>query len=716
MTRMNRIYKAKRKFFIRSILLLGLFGLVACTSHTVLVEEYDNELGVMPKVALALTETPVVVTETAVSPTSTVIPTATSIPLTATPTIQPDEQESGLKDEQPFIPTRLPFTLSHEQISRFDVAQPENNVWLTYLNDIRWQAGLPPVSESETITVGAQAHSEYMGRNDNPVARMELSDNPYYSVEGRIAAYRSNIFALSSSGGTDLWAMNFWLSAPFHALGLLDPQLQEVGYGRFRDDLGFVKVASVLDVQTGLTETAPNVTYPIFHPPNGGQSYILRQSLLEYPEPTASCPGYQKPTGPPLIVQLGSGQLQPTATDVHVYIDGIEVEACAFSETTYTNPTDHAQTRGRDLLNWRDAIVIIPRHPIDVGQTVQAQLTANNQQYSWSFTTINPPYIDIESIPLSHPSEIYGNGVYISGFNFGGQTHDLNHPGLMQQTGMTWVKFQLKWRPDSQPEEITARLTQAKALGFNVLVSVTGDAYPTEIDYEAFTEFMSGLAALDTAPDAIEVWNEMNIDFEWPAGSIDPALYVEKMLQPAYVAIKRQDPSIIVISGAPAPTGFDNGTNAWAVSRYITGMAEAGAANYLDCIGVHYNEGATSPYETQGHPAGGYYGWYFLPSMEAVFYTFGGARPLCITELGFLSGEGYDGVPGRFWWASETSDEEQGLWLAEALTLANRTGFVRLAIIFNVDIFHWGVDPQAGFAIVRPGGDCKFCEVVRGQP
>ena len=414
-------------------------------------------------------------------------------------------------------------------------------------------------------------------------------------------------------------------------------------------------------------------------------------------------------------MQLGDGRLTPTVSEFHVYIDGIEVEACSFNETNYTNLTDHAQIRGRDLLNWRDAVVIIPRHPIGIGQTVRADLTANGQQYSWSYTTINPPHIDIEPIPLSNPSEIYGNGVYLYGFSFGGQTHDLNYPGLMQATGMTWVKFQLKWRPDSRPEEIVVRLTQAKNLGFNVLVSVTGDPYPASIDYEAFTEFMGGLAALDPAPDAIEVWNEMNIDFEWPAGFINPGLYVEKMLRPAYGAIKSQNPGIIVISGAPAPTGFDNGTNAWAISRYVAGMAEAGAANFLDCVGVHYNEGATSPYESFGHPAGGYYGWYFLPSLESTFFAFGGARPLCITELGILSGDGFDGVPGRFWWAGNTTAEEQGQWLAEALTLANRSGYVRMAIIFNVDIFHWGDDPQAGFAIVRPGGDCPFCEVVQGN-
>ena len=35
---------------------------------------------------------------------------------------------------------------------------------------------------------------------------------------------------------------------------------------------------------------------------------------------------------------------------------------------------------------------------------------------------------------------------------------------------------------------------------------------------------------------AIEVWNEMNIDFEWPKGQISPSAYVNNMLAPAYNA------------------------------------------------------------------------------------------------------------------------------------------------------------------------------------
>jgi len=195
-----------------------------------------------------------------------------------------------------------------------------------------------------------------------------------------------------------------------------------------------------------------------------------------------------------------------------------------------------------------------------------------------------------------------------SGFEVGGQTHSFANAGLMRDIGMRWVKFQHKWGPGDDPNGLAGRVADAHANGMKVLLSVTGaNTYPAadSIDYGGFTEFLRGLASLGgNSPDAIEIWNEQNIDFEWPAGQIDPSSYVNNMLAPAYNAIKGANPNIMVITGALAPTGFDNGHNAWADDRYVNGMAAAGAASYADCIGVHHNAGATSPTVSSGHPGG----------------------------------------------------------------------------------------------------------------
>lgn len=299
-------------------------------------------------------------------------------------------------------------------------------------------------------------------------------------------------------------------------------------------------------------------------------------------------------------------------------------------------------------------------------------------------------------------------------FEWGGQTHDMGHSAEMGELGMQWIKVQHKFHADSRPRDVVGLITQAHERGFKILLAIPGEPYPDAIDYEAYVEFVAGVAELVDPPDAIEIWNEMNIDFEWPVGEIDPQLYVDNLLRPSYEAIKLRNPNIMVISGAPAPTGFDNGSNAWADDRYVAGMVQAGAGRYLDCIGMHYNAGATSPYALTGHPAGDFYGWYMQPAMNMYFRSFGGQRPLCITELGFLTDDDLHGqrMPDNFWWAAGTGVDEHARWLAEARQLSIDSGIVRMMIIFNMDIYHWdGRDPQTGYAIFRPQGNCPACEM-----
>jgi LysM repeat protein len=303
-----------------------------------------------------------------------------------------------------------------------------------------------------------------------------------------------------------------------------------------------------------------------------------------------------------------------------------------------------------------------------------------------------------------------------AGFALGGQTQTFANEQLMKDVGMTWVKLQDKWAPGDDPAALASSITGAQASGFKVLYSITGaQAYPApnSIDFAAFTEYLKGVAA--AKPDAIEVWNEMNIDYEWPAGQIDPTSYVNNMLAPAYQAIKSVSPNTVVISGALAPTGFDNGTNAWADNRYLAGMRAAGAANYADCIGAHHNSGATSPSATTGHPAGTHYSWYFGPMLDLYYNTFGGARPVCWTELGYLSGDGFSALPPNFSWAAGTSVAEHAQWLKEARDLSAASGKVRLMIIYNVDFtaFDPAGDPQAGYAMVRPDGSCPACTALK---
>ncbi|MGD8804801.1 MAG: SH3 domain-containing protein [Chloroflexota bacterium] len=298
-------------------------------------------------------------------------------------------------------------------------------------------------------------------------------------------------------------------------------------------------------------------------------------------------------------------------------------------------------------------------------------------------------------------------------FELGGQAFGAPY-GQMQFAGMSWIKRQHKWGPGNTGQEVAGLITEAHNAGFKILLSIPGPPYPSGINFSEYVGFLGRVAALPDPPDAIEIWNEQNIDREWPAGQISPQAYVQNMLAPAYQAIKGANSRVMVISGAPAPTGaFGGGCSASGCddAAYVAGMAAAGAASYMDCIGIHYNEGIISPTQTSGDPRGNssHYTRYFWGMVNAYYNAFGGSRQLCFTELGYLTPEGYGGLPGGFSWAGNVTVAQQAQWLAEATSLAANSGKVRMLIVWNVDSTTWGNDPQAGYAIIRKDGSCPAC-------
>jgi hypothetical protein len=299
-------------------------------------------------------------------------------------------------------------------------------------------------------------------------------------------------------------------------------------------------------------------------------------------------------------------------------------------------------------------------------------------------------------------------------FELGGQTDSLSNPLLMREIGMTWVKIHHRWTSGDDPADLAPRINHAQANGLKVLLTITSAIYPGGIDYQAYLDFLGGAAAL--GPSGIEVWTEPNINREWPAGQIDPAVYVNQMLAPAYSRIKSVNGDILVISGAPAPTGAYQGCgpNGCDDARFIEAMAAAGAANHMDCIGVRYTEGAISPTQSVGDVRDDFYTRYLSGMSNLYWNAFGGARPLCYTELGFLSPDGYAPLPESYSWATNTAVNQHAQWLAEAISLSGNSGRVRLLIVFNVDLPYYAQDDvRAGYAMIRPDGSCPSCGLIR---
>ncbi|MBC7814695.1 MAG: hypothetical protein H7175_26295 [Burkholderiales bacterium] len=291
----------------------------------------------------------------------------------------------------------------------------------------------------------------------------------------------------------------------------------------------------------------------------------------------------------------------------------------------------------------------------------------------------------------------------------------------MRAAGMVWIKWQIPFviGDFSLITVADERIRWSHERGFKVLLSVKGERAELAANYgdDYYQQLAAFLSAIsNSGPDAIEVWNEMNIDREWPTGQIDPADYVD-MLSWAHGAIKNVDSDIMVITGALAPTGAEGafGLGAvWNDDRYYLGMANAGVAEYADCIGVHYNEGIIPPSQQGGDPRDNYPTRFFPLMIQRAEFPFrASGLPLCFTELGYLSPEGLGPLPGGFAWGANTSVQEQATWLRDAIQIAgDSTSVIEMIIVFNMNGERYDEDPQAGYAIIRGDGTCLACQTI----
>lgn len=279
--------------------------------------------------------------------------------------------------------------------------QPQNE-WLAYVNSYRSMANLPPVIEEPGWNNGGWLHSRYMVKND-VMTHGEDPQNAWYTTEGDVAGKSSNLTASGNGEASDLYAIDSWMQAPFHAVAIIDPALNRVGFGSFREPEGNLRMGATLDVLRGRAAIPDSIKYPIIWPGNGA-TVPLGLHWGEYPDPLSSCPGYSSPSGLPLIVQLGPGNVTPNVS-AHSFRQGNnQLEHCVFDETNYANQDTAQRDLGRNILNARDALVLIPRQPLQPGASYSASITANGQTYTWTFSISANAKADV-SFKLGAPAD-----------------------------------------------------------------------------------------------------------------------------------------------------------------------------------------------------------------------------------------------------------------------------------------------------------------------
>ncbi len=256
--------------------------------------------------------------------------------------------------------------------------------WLARLNFYRATALLPPVVEDSTLSGAVRHHAQYMVAH-GIVKHSEDRRSSWATAEGAAAAAVSNLAGSTRATEPDAWAVDLWMQAPFHALGMLDPALRQVGFGIERAAHGPVQTAAGLDVVRGRSATARPASYPIVWPANG-TSVPIAAHTAEYPSPLTSCPGYEAPAGLPLIVQLGSGGAVPHVTGSWILDGDVALPHCVFDESTYRNVDNAQQQLGRRILAARNAIVLIPRAPLRPGSRYRAVIEVNRRMIDWTFS------------------------------------------------------------------------------------------------------------------------------------------------------------------------------------------------------------------------------------------------------------------------------------------------------------------------------------------
>lgn len=277
------------------------------------------------------------------------------------------------------------------------MVQPDNNFdidpnahWLDYLNAMRRLGSLPPLVENPSWSEGCELHSQYMVKTDT----MQHSEDPsviWYTSQGDMAARNSNLMMSSYAGRLDSYALDLWLTGPFHGAGLLDPELTMTGFGSYREQTGQYHMSACVDVLRGNDDPPANLTFPIAWPGPGTTMPLLSYNGSEFPNPLTSCAGYSAPSGPPIYLFLGNGSVTPQVT-AHSFRQGNQfLDHCLFDETSYANPNRSIQDLGRWALGSRDAVVLMPRQPLSPGATYTVSITTNGRTHTWNFTANSSP-------------------------------------------------------------------------------------------------------------------------------------------------------------------------------------------------------------------------------------------------------------------------------------------------------------------------------------
>lgn len=272
--------------------------------------------------------------------------------------------------------------------------------WLGVVNTYRAMSGLDAVTVNSSWSAEAQAHSCYMLQNG--ITHDEIPGASGYTPGGDIAGNSGNVAVSSSIGASARSHVELWMTGPFHAIGILRPNLTSTGFGLCANGSTPTPWHSgaTLDVIRGLDYGAPPASSPIVFPGDGA-TVPLHSFITEYPNPMTLC-GWTGSAGLPLIAMMPNDVSSATAT-----ITGPNgpVPTCVLhGGNTSGNAT------ARAVLDGDNAVVVMPRTDLADG-TYTVNVNTDGGNVTWSFTVDRdaalqaPPPETPETGPTAGPTQ-----------------------------------------------------------------------------------------------------------------------------------------------------------------------------------------------------------------------------------------------------------------------------------------------------------------------
>ncbi|HWM22896.1 MAG TPA: CAP domain-containing protein [Ilumatobacteraceae bacterium] len=257
--------------------------------------------------------------------------------------------------------------------------------WLSTVNAYRAMSGLAPVTENTTWSAEGYAHSCYMLANG--ISHDEVPGNPGYTPGGDTAGNSGNVAVSSNTAATPRDHIDLWMTGPFHAIGILRPQLATSGFGICADGSAPAwHSGGTLDVLRGINpQIASPTSATVF--PGRNATLALDRFRTESPNPLEFCGWTGTAAGLPLFAMMPGA-----VTSASAALSGPAgpVQTCVLHGE---NTNGSAQS----ILRSANAVIVVPRSPLAPG-TYTSTVNSTGGNVTWSFTidpnaVLQPPSI-----------------------------------------------------------------------------------------------------------------------------------------------------------------------------------------------------------------------------------------------------------------------------------------------------------------------------------